>query len=157
MTNSESDSINELQRTVRILDSRSRILDAKLLAEAREIELSADYVSIGKDTDRINTAVPKDLKSFVRRNRGARFTLRICTRRDSTKPIHDALGEPGYAEAFARPTRVRLGALGGGSIRIAFFIAKGSVSAWLGVTVRFPRDPNGSAVIRDAFIILDEV
>jgi len=145
--------LDTIERGVPAFPPGGEVLEAKNLAGAERIRLEATNLRSRVVADSFTSTDLTQLKQFVRRNRGCLFSLRVNGPIEDLQAAVDQLGEPGYTQDFSTPTRLRLFGTGGRSFRQAYLMASGRISAWLGITVRFSRDPNGSATIRDAFVI----
>ena len=143
----------DTRRIVRLLRDRSVELDGKLLGKARQIEITAIEAGTGRLLERHNSTRLADLKRVVRENRRAGFVLRVLADSRTAGPIKAALESPDYFESI--PTRFRLVLLADDG-RVCHFMAKGEVYAWLGVSVVWPQDAAGRAMIRDCLVVLTE-
>ena len=143
---------------LRALASRSRVLDARLLGNARSVEVTAFDPSTGQIRDRISETRAAGIKQFVRRNRFASFAFRIIADRETAGSITSALGWSGCYETVKGPGSVLTReVLAVPREAICFRVEDGEVCTWPGVTVTFPRDDYGRATVRDAPVILFEL
>lgn len=148
---------DKFARFIRQASRGSRQLDGAVLAKADEIELTATDPATGELRDRaFHTHVPS-LKRFIRRNRDAEFTLRVHASHTVARQLRCALGAPDFYKRLEgrevmdiRKCPVEVGG------REAIFLADGEVNVWRGVSIFWPRDPIGRAIIRSAVVILVE-
>ena len=138
---------------LRALRAGTRRLPGKLICKADQVELTAHEGGAVADRAFDTSAAP--LKKFIRRNRGGDFTIRMQASGAVVDQIRQALGAEDFYRRTTGQQRLDLRELpidvGG---REAIFLAKGDVSVWRGVTVRWPRDPAGKATLRGALVIL---
>lgn len=148
---------DEFARFIRQASRGSRQLDGAVLAKADGVELTATDARTGTLRDRAFHSHVPSLKRFIRRNRNAEFTLAIHALGTVARQLRSALGAPDFYKRVEgrevmdiRECPVEVGG------REAIFLADGQVNAWTAVTIRWPRDPEGRATLRDTLVILIE-
>ena len=138
------------------LIARSQNLDVTAVKSAAEIRLEAMDPRTGRIADSTTSTSWNDIKAVRRTNPHCVFALRIVGDTDEIRTAREQMGEPGYSGLLAEGFSMQLFGTGGGRFRQMHFMTPGQVFAWFGITVLFPRDPNGSATIRDALVVVVE-
>jgi hypothetical protein len=145
----------EIRRVLRSLTARAAILNAAVLGDTETIEIIATDEVTGALLDRACTRGVRDLSRFVRRNRGALFTLHVWCRPVLAERVKAVLGAPALYDSMASGGRVRISyPAAGAAARKMIVPANGETYVWCGPTVSFPHDKSERAIIRDVLLVV---
>jgi hypothetical protein len=145
----------ETRRVLRSLTARAAVLPAVVLGDTERTEITASYEATGELLDQICTRRLRVLRNFIRRYRGALFTLHVVCRPVTAQRVKVVLGAPALYDSRDSGDRLRICYAGAGPPpREIIVLARGRIYAWCGLSVSFSGGPRSREIIREALFVV---
>jgi hypothetical protein len=145
----------DIRKVLRSLTARAAVLPAVVLADAEMSEVTAADEASGELLDRICTRRLRDLRNFVRRYRGALFTVHLVCRPVAAERVKALLGVPALYHSTGSAGRLHVCyPVAGAAPRQIVVPAQGEIYAWAGHTIDFRGSSRTREIVRDTLLVV---